>query len=494
MEITKLPLRKKPVNKKKVAAYARVSMDCDNLLHSLANQVSYYTKLITDNPEWEFAGIYTDEGISGTSLKKRDEFNKMMDDARAGKIDIILTKSVSRFARNTVVLLESIRELKELGIEVRFEREHISSITGDGELLLTLLAAFAQAESESISSNVKWSRKKKIDAGEITESSVCFGYDWDEKESKFIINEEQAKWVRYIYKEYLAGASIKGITNDLKAKGIKARRGNLIGRTTVRRILTSETYVGDVVLQKYFSDGLRKVRVNNGEERQVLITDAHEPIISREDFEAVQRRLKERSRTCDNHGYQKSKYAGYIRCGKCGKAVNLVTRRTNHNYDRLECNFRKSGECDLLPINISEFDDLKEMTLRKNEELDHAVVFDDRIDFHLTGRTVRSVPRSLPVNKAISGKIVCGCCGNRFRRMNQYNGKVWCCKVRASDRTACKVRSILEAELLGFAAKALGNPDNLNMRIYCDIKRIEVYEKTVTIHLKGGKRSSWQRR
>ena len=152
MEITKLPLRKKPVNKKKVAAYARVSMDCDNLLHSLANQVSYYTKLITDNPEWEFAGIYTDEGISGTSLKKRDEFNKMMDDARAGKIDIILTKSVSRFARNTVVLLESIRELKELGIEVRFEREHISSITGDGELLLTLLAAFAQAESESISS------------------------------------------------------------------------------------------------------------------------------------------------------------------------------------------------------------------------------------------------------------------------------------------------------------------------------------------------------
>lgn len=494
MEITKLPLRKKPVHKKKVAAYARVSMECDNLLHSLANQVSYYTDLITSNPEWEFAGIYTDEGISGTGLKKRDEFNKMMEDARDGKIDIILTKSVSRFARNTVVLLESIRELKELGIEVRFEREHISSITGDGELLLTLLAAFAQAESESISSNVKWSKKKKIDAGEITVCSVCFGYNWDEEENRFVINEEQAKWVRYIYKEYLAGASIKGITNDLKAKGVRARRGNLMSRTTVRRILTSETYLGDMVLQKYFSDGPGKVRVNNGEERQVLISEAHDPIISREDFEAVQIRLGERSRTCDNHGYQKSNYAGFIRCGKCGKAVNLVTDRRNHKNDRLECNFRKSRKCDLLPLRISEFDELKGKALRKNDDIDHVVVFDDHIDFHLKGRAVRSIQRSIATSKAFSEKIICGCCGNTFRRMNQSNGKVWCCKVRASDRTACKVSSILEADLLSMADEALGHPDNLAMRVYCDISKIEVNKNTVTIHLKRGEKSTWQRR
>lgn len=494
MEITKLPLRKKPIQKKKVAAYARVSMECDNLLHSLANQVSYYTELITGNPEWEFAGIYTDEGISGTSLKKREEFNKMMDDARDGKIDIILTKSVSRFARNTVVLLESVRELKELGIEVKFEREHISSITGDGELLLTLLAAFAQAESESISTNVKWSKKKKIDAGEITMSSVCFGYDWDEEERRFIINEEQAQWVKYIYREYLAGRSIKGITNDLKGKGVKARRGNLMSRTTVRRILTSETYLGDMVLQKYISDGPGKVRVNNGEERQVLISEAHEPIISREVFEAVQIRLKERSRTCDNHGYQKSNYAGFIRCGKCGKAVNLVTDRKNHNNDRLECNFRKSKKCDLLPLRISEFDDLKRKTLRKNEEIDHVIVFDDCLIFYLKDRTVRSVHRSITTCKAFSGRIICGCCGNTFRRMNQYNGKVWCCKVRALDKTACKVSSILEADLLRMADEALGHPDNLSMRIYCSIPRIEVFEKTVTIHFRGGEKSTWQRK
>ena len=187
MEIIKLPIKIQPLQKQRVAAYARVSMDCEDLLHSLANQVSYYTALITANPDWEFAGIYTDEGITGTSMKKRDEFNRMMDDARDGRIDIILTKSVSRFARNTVDLLECVRELKKLGVEVRFERERISSMTGDGEFLLTLLAAFAQAESESISNNVRWAKRKKIDAGEVTGSHACFGYDWDEKERTFRI-------------------------------------------------------------------------------------------------------------------------------------------------------------------------------------------------------------------------------------------------------------------------------------------------------------------
>lgn len=494
MEITKLPLKEKPIKRKKVAAYARVSMDSDNLLHSLSNQVSYYTNLITGNPEWEFAGVYTDEGISGTSLKKRDEFNRMMDDAQEGKIDIILAKSVSRFARNTVDLLSSIRTLNELGIEVRFEREHISSNAGDGEFLLTLLAAFAQAEAESISNNVKWARRKKIDSGEADKSSACFGYDWDEKENRCVINEEQARWVRYIYSSYLAGKSIKGLTMDLREKGVKGLRGNLIGRTTVRRILTTETYTGALKLQKYFSLKPGKVKVNHGEERQILVTDAHEPIISREEFEAVQERLEKRSETCDNHGYRRSKYAGLLRCGKCGKAVNLVTRRNNDMYDRLECNHRKIGECDLLPLKIAEFEELKKRALQKNEQLKNAVLFDDRVEFHLASQEVRTASRSIDAIKALSGRVVCGYCGSRFRRMNQSNGKVWCCKVRASNRRACKVRSILETELLDIAASALGHPDNLNMRIYCDIQEMEVHENTVVVHLRGGEEKTWQRK
>jgi site-specific DNA recombinase len=494
MEIAKLPLKKKPIKRKRVAAYARVSMDSDNLLHSLSNQVSYYTNLITCNPEWEFAGIYTDEGVSGTGIKKREEFNRMMNDARDGKIDIILTKSVSRFARNTVDLIESIRELKELDIEVRFEREHISSITGDGELLLTLLAAFAQAEVESISNNVKWAKKKKIDYGGADKNSACFGYDWDEAEGRCIINEEQARWVKYIYRAYLAGASIKGLTKDLKEKGVKGLRGNLMSRTTVRRILTSETYIGDLKLQKYFSEKPGKIKVNRGEERQVLITDAHEPIISREDFETVQKRLQRRSETCDNYGYQKSKYAGLLKCGKCGKAVNLVSGRIKDPCDRLECNQRKIGECDLLPLRTIEFEEIKGRTLRKNERLTYAVVFDDRIELHIANKEVRTAARSIEVLKALSGRIICGYCGNKFRRMNQTNGKTWCCKVRASNKAACKVRSISEVELLACAASALGHPDNLNMRIYCDIQEIEVHENIVIVRFKGGEEKTWQRK
>lgn len=494
MEITKLPLKEKPVKRKKVAAYARVSMESANLLHSLSNQVSYYTNLITSNPEWEFAGIYSDGGISGTDLRKRDEFNKMMDDALEGKIDIILTKSVSRFARNTVDLLTSIRALNELGIEVRFEREHISSTDGDGEFLLTLLAAFAQAEAESISNNVKWARRKKIDSGEADKDSTCFGYDWDCEEGKCVINEEQARWVKHIYSSYLAGASIKGITKDLRENGVKGLRGDLISRTTVRRILTSVTYIGDLKLQKYYSEKPGKAKVNHGEERQILVNEAHEPIISREDFEAVQKRLQKRSETCDNHGYHKSKYAGLLKCGKCGKAVNLVTRPTNDMYDRLECNHRKIGDCDLLPLRVHEFEELKNSTLRKNERLKFAIIFDDRIELHLASKEIRITSRSINVLKALSGKIICGYCGNKFRRMNQSNGKTWCCKVRASNREACRVRSISEAELVEIAASALEYPDNLNMRIYCDIQEMEVHEKVVIVHLRGGEEKTWQRK
>ena len=493
VEVTKISAIKPPEKNMRVAAYARVSMDCEALLHSLANQVSYYTDLIRSNPEWEFAGIYTDEGISGTSTEKRDEFNSMMDDARDGKIDIILTKSVSRFARNTVDLLECVRELKELGVEVRFERERISSMTKDGEFFLTLLAAFAQAESESIFQNIKWAKKKRIDAGEATISSACYGYDWDYKERKCIINEEQANWVRYLYKEYLAGASIKGLANELNAKGIKGKRGSLFSRSTVKRILTSETYTGDLILQKTFADGVRKQKDNHGEVRMVLIKDAHEPIISREDYAAVQERINSRAKASPNHGYQKSKYAGLLKCGKCGRAVNLI-RRPKHEYDSLECNNRNSGNCDLRPLKASELDEIMNSTIRKSDELSHAVVFDDRVEFHLKNREVRIVQRTILAKKALSGKVYCGYCGSVCRSDTKRDDRIWCCKVRSCDRHACQVKNIKESQLIALAAETLGHPDNINMRIYCDIEKIEVNVETVTYHLKGGESRTWPRK
>lgn len=172
-KIPQLPARKK------VAAYARVSMETERLHHSLAAQVSYYSALIQKNPEWEYAGVYADEGITGTAASKRSEFMRMLADCDAGKIDIILTKSISRFARNTVDLLETVRHLKDLGIEVRFEKEHINSLSGDGEVMLTLLASFAQEETRSISENEKWSVKKRFEQGIPTARPRILGYRWE---------------------------------------------------------------------------------------------------------------------------------------------------------------------------------------------------------------------------------------------------------------------------------------------------------------------------
>lgn len=182
--------------RKRVAAYARVSMDCEQLLHSLSAQVSYYSSLIQKNPEWEYAGVYIDEGITGTSTKHRDEFKRLIADCEAGKIDLILVKSISRFARDTVDLLDTVRHLKDIGVEVRFERENISTFTGDGEVLLTLLASFAQEESESLSRNEKWAIKKKFEKGMSNTSLRCFGYDWDSETGTCIRIETKQKEVK----------------------------------------------------------------------------------------------------------------------------------------------------------------------------------------------------------------------------------------------------------------------------------------------------------
>ena len=234
--------------KKKVAAYARVSMQSERMLHSLSAQVSYYSGLIQKNPDWEYAGVYADDFISGTNTVKRDEFKRMLADCEAGKIDIILTKSISRFARNTVDLLETVRHLKDLGVEVRFEKERIRSMDGDGELMLTILASFAQEESRSISDNVKWGIRKRMQNDIPNGHFRIYGYRWEGDE--LVIVPEEAEIVRLIYDNFLNGLSAETTEKQLAEMGVKSYKGQHFGNSSIRKILGNITYTGNLLFQK----------------------------------------------------------------------------------------------------------------------------------------------------------------------------------------------------------------------------------------------------
>ena len=486
--------------KKRVAAYARVSMETELLHHSLSAQVSHYSSLIQSNPEWEYAGVYADEGITGTSTKRRDEFNRLMEDCDAGKVDLILVKSISRFARDTVDTLNTTRHLKDLGIDVYFERENIHSMSGEGELLLTLLASFAQAEAESISANEKWSVQKHFEKGESNTTLRCFGYDWHPEDKSLTINEEEGKWVKYIYEQYLAGASIKSLTLDLREKGVCGLRGNPIRRSTVRRILTTETYMGDVILQKYFCPEIHKPKLNEGELDQILITDNHEPLVSREDFAKVQERINRRTANADNVGYQKTYFAGLIKCGKCGYACNHVSHhRTGAHYQHIECNKRKTKECDLLPMRENELKEIVEQHFGGREKLKRIIMFDDHIEFiPLSGGTVtinREYPKDGYCKTPFSRKIYCGCCGASIVKMGSKKRiSGWMCNTKKNNRFGCDHRYMTDREPYMAAKEILGCDDeNLDMQIYLNIEKTVSYNDRIEFYMKEGGIKVWPR-
>lgn len=485
--------------RKRVAAYARVSMETELLHHSLSAQVSHYSSLIQSNPEWEYAGVYADEGITGTSTKKRDEFNRLMKDCDAGKIDLVLVKSISRFARDTVDTLNATRHLKSLGIDVFFERENIHSLSSEGELLLTLLASFAQAEAESISANEKWSVQKHFEKGEPNTGILCFGYDWNPESKTLTINEEEGKWVKYIYEQYLGGASIKGLMLDLNEKGVCGKRGNPIQRSTIRRILTTETYVGDLLLQRYFSPDIHKPKLNEGEVEQVLVTDAHEPLVSREDFAKVQERIQSRAKAADNFGYKKTFFAGLVKCGKCGYACNHVHHhRTDRKYAHIECNRRKTKQCDLLPIREAELKDIMESVVGKKDKLEQIVLFDDHIDFVLADTSVKTHIREYPqggyYKTPFSRKIFCGCCGSSIVRMGNHGRPAWFCNIKKTNGKGCTHNYMKEEELYEAGKWAVGTDDNLEMQIYCKIAKTVSYNDRIEFYMKEGGIKVWERK
>lgn len=336
--------------KRKVAGYARVSTDHDEQLTSYEAQLDYYTTLIKSHDDWEFAGMYSDEGVTGTSTKKREGFQTMVADALAGKIDLIITKSVSRFARNTVDSLSTIRELKEHNTEVYFEKENIWTFDSKGELLITIMSSLAQEESRSISENVTWGHRKRMADGKVAVAYSRFiGYDKGE-DGSMVINEEEAKVIRLIYGEFLTGLSYHAIADRLTALGIQTPGGKRKwSQSTVKSILQNEKYKGDALLQKsYTPDFLTKKQVvNNGEVPQYYVQGSHEPIIEPEIFDRVQDMIKQRAAKRGYSGV--TIFSSRIYCGECGAAYGSKVWHSTDKYRRViwQCNakFKEKKHC-----------------------------------------------------------------------------------------------------------------------------------------------------
>ena len=315
--------------KMRVAAYCRVSTDSEEQLNSYEAQKTYYTQKIQDSPDWEMAGIYADEGISGTSLKKRTQFNKMITACKRGHIDLIITKSLSRFARNTVDCLDTVRLLKANGIGVYFEKENINTLTESSEFLITLFSGFAQAESESLSKNVAWGKQKSAEAGKVTfQYKKMLGYRKGADGQPEIVPEE-AEIIRRIYHRYLNGCTLGKIKRELEEDGVPTAQGvERWSPSIIHNILTNEKYIGDALSQKSYSCGFPFVQKrNHGERLQYYTENSHPAIIDRDTFERVQALLQKKAQK-EKKRREKSPLALKIVCGNCG---TVFQRRSSQN-------------------------------------------------------------------------------------------------------------------------------------------------------------------
>jgi site-specific DNA recombinase len=307
--------------KLRTAAYARVSTDSTEQLQSFNAQVEHYTNFISSNPQWEFAGVYADEGISGTKKENRTELLRLLSDCESRKIDFIITTSISRFARNTTDCLGIVRRLTDISVYILFEKENINTKTTDSELILTILSSLAAEESISISQNNKWSIQRRFKNGTYKLSAPVYGYDYNGE--TIISNIEQAIIVKHIFAEVLSGFGARAVAMHLNADGIKPPRGLKWTETSIRGILENEKYIGDVLHQKTYTDDNFIRHSNKGEKDKFYLHDNHIAIISKEDFESASSIIKQR-------GYEKGidklstkynnrySFSGSILCSECG--------------------------------------------------------------------------------------------------------------------------------------------------------------------------------
>lgn len=335
MKIHEIPAKPKDKKKIRVAAYARVSSEKDAAFHSLEAQTDYYEKYIAAKPDWELVKIYSDNAISGTTIN-RPEFQQMLKDCRTGLIDLVITKSVTRFARNTVTLLETVRELKKLGVNCYFEKENLYSISPDGELLLTLLAMYAEEEARNASENQKWRIQKMFKEGR-TNNGHILGYKL--VDGQFQIVPEEAEIVKRIFDMFLSGMGVTKIARCLTEEEINPKRSYVWNKSSVYNILRDEKYTGDMLLQKTYTDDFRtkKQVINRGKKRQFYVENSHEPIINKDLFNRVQSEI-ERRRDLYSNGKNRSRisdhlFTGVIICGICGRGYHY--KRTNQKkYDK----------------------------------------------------------------------------------------------------------------------------------------------------------------
>lgn len=330
-------------NNLRVAAYCRVSTDEDDQIKSYNSMVKHYTELIQNNKSWVFVDVYADKGISGTRVAKREEFQRLINDCLDGKIDLVLAKSLSRFARNTLDTIHYVRLLRDNNIAIQFEEENINTLK-DGEFLMTILSSVAQQEVENTSAHVKTGLKMKMKRGELVGQPACLGYDYDPDTKSLIINEEGAETVRYIFNRYIAGAGATIIARELNQMGRKTLRGHEWNDTTVLGIVSNEKYKGDVLLGKTFTtDPISKRRLNNkGEEDMYYVRDHHEPIISAEIFDKAQeiRSHRNGSRNFANPG-QRDKFSrmyafsSMLECGYCGGNLSRRCWHSNTKHEKI---------------------------------------------------------------------------------------------------------------------------------------------------------------
>ncbi len=499
--------------RKKVAAYARVSRDTERLMHSVSAQVSYYSALIQKNPEWEYAGVYADMGISGTDTSKRGEFLRMLADCEEGKIDIILTKSISRFARNTVDLLETVRHLKDLGIEVRFEKEHTHSLSEDGELMLTLLASFAQEESRSISENVKWGVRKRFQSGEIGAANKhILGYRYDDELRKYVIIPEEAESVRWMFQMYIDGVSLREIAGSMNRAGIRTTLGNDFQEASVRQLIFNEVYVGDIRRQKcYMADPITKTKVKNcGELPQYYMADCHEAIIDRETYAKVQAEMERRAGLV-NPTYP---FTGKIKCGICGQSF---TRRKGTTKGKeyvswfcrakkevgMTCTSRNYSEQNLMEIcaklmGTDSFDGTAfESSVRIISALPDGSLevqfFDGQIkrwEMSLKPAKVLDKPVKKRPAHLFDGKIFCGQCGRRYGRAvseSKDRHLYWYCRAKSHHGVTCDSVNYPDLEMKEIFCMVMGL-EAFDEGFFTETVERMVVQKTGSIdfHLKDG--------
>ena len=362
-KITKIePSSARPTAAKtRVAAYCRVSTGMDDQLVSLETQKNHYKELIGSNSEWVYAGLYYDEGISGTSKEKRPALQRMIADCEAGKIDRIMTKSLSRFARNTTDCLELTRKLLDLGVTIFFEKENLDTGSMESELLLSIMSSLAESESVSMSENNKWSVRHRFENGTYTIASPPYGYD--NKDGELVINEEEAEWVRWIFTQALSGKTSGWIARELNDRNLTTKKKASWRAGTIRGILRNEKYTGACLFQKSYTDFRFKRHKNYGEKDQFLVEGHHEAIVSKEDFEAVaalmRQRAQEKNIQRGDPRYQnRYPFSGKLICGECGNPFKRHVNSTGssrypvwvcrqHLDDVRTCSMKSVREADL---------------------------------------------------------------------------------------------------------------------------------------------------